>query len=189
MHPRQRFPVQCFGLFFPAELFFILENRLHSSMSYGFAVIDGSYFYRAWEAFSKTKTGAVKSWLPKVSIMFPLFSYLCHKVSTHCSVAQTTTLRDGYCLYFPPFLEEVGWVCWRLNTFSAQSNFPGTELVIEVITLMLSASQKQTTFPSDCPLKMNICLVFFVVFCCLDLFLFNLIPIYHVWQIEAILAP
>lgn len=47
MHPRQRFPVQCLGLFFPAELLFILKNRLHSSMSYGFAVIDGSNFYSA----------------------------------------------------------------------------------------------------------------------------------------------
>lgn len=152
MHPRQRFPVQCLGLFFPAELLFILKNRLHSSMSYGFAVIDGSNFYSAWEAFSKTKAGAVRrDWLPRVYIMFPLFSYLCHRVPTHCSAAQTMTLRDGRCLYFPPFLGEVGWVCWRLNTFSAQPNFLGTELLTEIITVMLHASQKQATFPLDCP--------------------------------------
>lgn len=54
-------------------------------MSYGFAVIDGSNFYRTSEVFNKMKTVALKKGLAAEGcIVFPFYFYICHKVPVHC---------------------------------------------------------------------------------------------------------
>lgn len=157
MHPRQRFPVQCLGLFFPAELLFILKNRLHSSMSYGFAVIDGSNFYSAWEAFSKTKAGAVRrDWLPRVYIMFPLFSYLCSYTLLSCS---DHDLERWPLLIFSSISGGGGLSLLKVKHFLSTAKFPGNRTGNRNNYSNAACFAKTGYFSFRLSPKINICLV------------------------------
>lgn len=67
-------------------------------------------------------------------------------------------------IYIFPFFsifEILGFNLLKVKCCSAQLNFLGTELVAEIMTLMLNTSHKQAVVALDCPLKINVCLGFF----------------------------